>query len=41
MGPRRCRSMVDLGNELEDDPRKTKSWPNSPKGDDDFFDKDQ
>jgi len=29
-GPRRCQSMTGLGNELEDDPRRTKSEPSSP-----------
>ena len=38
-GPRRCKSMIEFGNELEDDPRLTQSLPISPR--DDFsFDKD-
>ena len=42
MGPRRCNSMIELGNDLEDDPRLTKSCPASPRAnrDDNFFDKD-
>lgn len=31
LGPRRCKSMIDFGNELEEDPRKTKSVNNSPR----------
>ena len=41
MGPRRCQSMIDFGNDLEDDPRRTQSCPVSPREKDDFlFDKD-
>lgn len=41
MGPRRCVSMIDLGGDLEDDPRFTKSCPASPRARDDFqFDKE-
>jgi hypothetical protein len=36
MGPRRCKSMIEFGNELEDDPRRTKSQPVSPRSDRDF-----
>lgn len=36
MGPRRCRSMVEFGNELEDDPRRTRSMPVSPRGEGEF-----
>ena len=36
MGPRRCQSMIDFGNELEEDPRKTKSLPGSPRNDFEF-----
>lgn len=41
-GPRRCKSMVEFGADLEDDPRRTKSCPQSPRDSDDFsFDRDQ
>jgi uncharacterized protein YneF (UPF0154 family) len=36
MGPRRCRSMVEFGNELEEDPRRTRSQPISPRADNEF-----
>jgi hypothetical protein len=41
-GPRRCKSMTEFGNLLEDDPRLTRSCPHSPRdqNDDFFFDKD-
>lgn len=38
-GPRRTKSMVEFGNDLEDDPRATKSEPHSPRGDHDEFDR--
>ncbi len=41
MGPRRCNSMIEFGNELEDDPRRTKSCPASPRGDHDDWDFDK
>lgn len=31
-GDRNCQSEEDIGNELEDDPRKTRSYPLTPKG---------
>ena len=37
LGPRRCKSMIDFGNDLEDDPRLTRSEPNSPRHDNDDF----
>ncbi len=37
-GPRRCQSMIEFGNDLEDDPRKTKTAPTSPRRDDTLFD---
>jgi hypothetical protein len=41
LGPRRCQSMIDLGGDLEDDPRLTKSAPCSPRGERDVeFDRD-
>jgi hypothetical protein len=41
MGPRRTKSMIEFGNELEDDPRRTKSQPHSPRiGDNNPFDRD-
>ncbi len=39
MGPRRTKSMVDFGNELEDDPRRTRSEPTSPRNMGDEFDR--
>jgi hypothetical protein len=39
MGPRRTKSMIEFGNELEDDPRQTKSEPNSPRHKGDEFDR--
>ena len=39
MGPRRTKSMIEFGNELEDDPRHTRSEPSSPKHDGDEFDR--
>ena len=38
-GPRRTKSMIEFGNDLEDDPRATKSEPHSPRGDHDEFDR--
>ena len=39
-GPRRCKSMTGFENDMEDDPRRTKSEPMSPRGEEDFtFDK--
>ncbi len=38
-GPRRTKSMIEFGNDLEDDPRATKSEPHSPRGDQDEFDR--
>ena len=40
MGPRRTKSMIEFGNELEDDPRRTRSEPNSPRKNDNDFDRD-
>jgi hypothetical protein len=36
MGPRRTKSMIEFGNELEEDPRRTKSEPASPRLNDEF-----
>ena len=36
MGPRRTKSMIEFGNELDDDPRRTKSEPASPRLNDEF-----
>ena len=38
-GPRRTKSMIEFGNDLEDDPRMTKSEPHSPRGERDEFDR--
>jgi len=40
MGPRRTKSMIEFGNELEDDPRRTRSEPVSPRHAGDEFDRD-
>ena len=40
MGPRRTKSMIEFGNELEDDPRRTRSEPVSPRHTGDEFDRD-
>jgi uncharacterized protein YneF (UPF0154 family) len=40
MGPRRTKSMIEFGNELEDDPRGTRSEPASPRHAGDEFDRD-
>lgn len=40
MGPRRTKSMIEFGNELEDDPRGTRSEPVSPRHAADEFDRD-
>jgi hypothetical protein len=40
MGPRRTKSMIEFGNELEDDPRRTRSEPISPRHAGDEFDRD-
>jgi hypothetical protein len=40
MGPRRTKSMIEFGNDLEDDPRGTKSEPASPRRHDNGFDRD-
>ena len=40
MGPRRTKSMIEFGNELEEDPRRTRSEPVSPRHAGDEFDRD-
>ena len=40
MGPRRTKSMIEFGNDLEDDPRRTRSEPASPRNKDNEFDRD-